>query len=123
MPAYKDRVKAYRLGIMAEYLAAAFLILKRYRILNRRYRCREGEIDIIARKGDNIVFIEVKIRKSADDALEAVRPASQRRISRAALHYMSAFGKPEGFSQRFDVIAVSPPLIIKHIKNAWFAAI
>jgi hypothetical protein len=36
---------------------------------------------------------------------------------------MSAFGKPEGFSQRFDVIAVSPPLIIKHIKNAWFAAI
>jgi putative endonuclease len=120
-PASEKRKEAYRRGILAEYIAAAILVLKGYRILAHRYKCHSGEIDLIVRKGDTLVFVEVKARAKLADALEAVSINSRRRIARAAVSYMSGDPKASNMTQRFDVMAYSPPFFISHIKNAWFA--
>ena len=108
----------YRAGIWAEYVAAAFLMLKGYRILKLRYKTKVGEIDVIAWRGGVISFIEVKYRATLDDACAAVLPQSTIRIRRAAEHYLLGKGA-ESASVRFDVIGLSPQLRIRHIKNAF----
>jgi Uncharacterised protein family UPF0102 len=70
----RDRKKAHGLGIRAERVAVGLLRLKGYRILARRYQVREGEIDIVARRGDTVAFVEVKVRPS----LERLGPRSAR---------------------------------------------
>ncbi len=116
-----ERSAAYRRGILAEYLAIVFLGLKGYRLLGHRYRCHEGEIDVIASRGRTLVFVEVKIRQSMEGALEAVSPASRKRIARAAGRFLADPRSSRFTNHRFDVIALSPPCFIKHIENAWFA--
>ena len=87
-------------------LAARFLREKGYRILSSNFRCRLGEIDIIAAKGGYIVFAEVKTRRQ--DALfaprEAVTAAKRRRLIQTAGLYLSRF--PSELQPRFDVIEV-----------------
>jgi putative endonuclease len=108
----------YRAGIWAEYVAAAFLTVKGYRILKLRYKTKVGEIDLIAKRGGVICFVEVKYRSSLDDACAAVSPQSMSRIRRAAEHYLLGNGA-ESSIVRFDVIGLSPQLRIRHIKNAF----
>jgi putative endonuclease len=60
----KNKVKAYKLGHFAEFLAVIFLFLKGYSILQRRYRSPFGEIDLIAKRGQTMIFCEVKARKN-----------------------------------------------------------
>ncbi len=115
------RQQAYRKGVIAEYLASVLLVLKGYRILGHRYRCPEGEIDLIARKGTAIIFVEVKNRKALEDALEAVSPSGRNRITRAARRYIATIPDTAERTYRFDVIAFSPPFNVRHIENAWFA--
>jgi putative endonuclease len=96
------------LGHGGEDLAAAYLQAVGYRILNRNYRTRLGEIDIVARDGDTLVFVEVKVRRSPNfgSAKAAVTAAKRRRLSMLALQYLKS---PDGrrFSRaRFDVVAV-----------------
>src|ERR1700720_1874247 len=67
-----ERQVAFRLGISAESRAAAFLIAKGYRILGRRWRSPVGEIDIIARRRQLLVFVEVKARDNFEDAAWSV---------------------------------------------------
>lgn len=117
----QKRLRAYRAGIIAEYLAALLLILKGYRILEHRYRCRQGEIDLIAGRGPELVFVEVKTRASPGDALEAVGAAGRKRITRAAENYMRGVADAGNRPVRFDVIALSPPCKVVHVRNAWFA--
>src|SRR5258707_15299491 len=71
------RVAAFRTGISAEARACAYLILKGYRILAKRYRTPHGEVDVIARRGRALVFVEVKARATLDDAAYAVTPRQQ----------------------------------------------
>ena len=78
------RRKAERRGHVSEYVAAAYLLLKGYRILALRHRTKLGEIDLIARKRDLVVFVEVKARRSEMQALDAVSFASQKRIRAAS---------------------------------------
>ena len=66
------RQKAYRRGHRGERLAAAALMLKGYRILARRYRTKLGEIDLIARRGNLVLFVEVKARRTLMKAMEAI---------------------------------------------------
>lgn len=114
------------LGAFGERKAANYLKLHGYRIIDTNYRCRQGEIDIIAKKRNFLVFVEVKLRKNSDfgQAKEFVTEAKQRRVIAAALHYLAA--NETELQPRFDVIEVYAPegvntrrLTINHIENAF----
>ncbi len=79
----RKRRRAYRKGHRGEWLAAAALMLKGYRILARRYRTPVGEIDLIARRGSLVIIVEVKARPTLEEAMEAVGALAQRRIDAA----------------------------------------
>lgn len=89
-------------------MAAARLATLGWTIVERNYRCALGEIDIIAREGDTLVFVEVKTRKTNTfgSPSAAVTPRKQRQISRVAQHYL-AKGKRFSVPARFDVVAVT----------------
>ena len=113
-------------GNWGEERAALFLRLHGYRIVERNFRCRQGEIDIIARKGEVVAFVEVKQRKNADfgEAREFVTYSKQRRVIAAAELWLLKTGCE--LQPRFDVIEVYAPegtntLLpeINHIENAF----
>ncbi len=104
---------------MAENVAALFLRAKGYEILKQRYKTTVGEIDMIARDGDYLVFIEVKGRASVDEGLFAVTPKMRGRIMQAAEHFLSSFPEHNGKPVRFDVMAVALPFKINHMENAF----
>jgi putative endonuclease len=80
-----------------------------YRIVARNFRCRMGEIDIVAREAGYLVFIEVKYRSSPGSGTgeEAVNWRKQQTISRVALYYLRRMGYRQEVPVRFDVVAVS----------------
>src|SRR5580692_8841096 len=82
-----ERVAAFKLGLSAESRAAMLLLAKGYRIAARRWRTPVGEIDIVARRRRDLVFVEVKARNHFDDAAEAVSRRSQQRIIAAAEYW------------------------------------
>ena len=97
-----------QIGTEEEALAAEFLEGRGYRIVERNFRCRLGEIDLIARDGSVLVFIEVKYRKTGayGDPAEAVDARKQARILRTARYYMTRYHISEDTPCRFDVVAV-----------------
>ena len=113
------KIKALKFGAMAEHLAAVLLRLKGYRILARQMRSPLGEIDIIARRGRTLAFIEVKARATMTQAIEAVNFHQRGRIERAALAYTANHPGFAEFNLRFDLIAVAPWQVPKHLPNAW----
>ena len=111
------------LGKQGEDLAASFMEQTGYTIVCKNYRCRSGEIDIIARKKKLLCFIEVKTRRTSrfGPPQEAVTPAKQEKIGRAAQDFLQRH-KLENWPARFDVIAVdfsSGGGIINFIENAF----
>ena len=113
------------LGRFGEERAARYLRLRGYRILETNYACRTGEIDLIAKKGGYIVFVEVKLRKSADFAAarEFVTAAKQQRIRSTAALWLSQ--NETALQPRFDVVEIYAPqgaegrITINHIENAF----
>ncbi len=101
-------------GRRSEALAALFLQAKFYRVLARRYRTPVGEIDLIVARGRTIAFVEVKNRREAGEALEAVTPRAQGRIARAAGLWLSAHPAAAGHDLRFDIVAVLPGRLPRH---------
>ncbi len=94
------------LGKSGEDLALRRLQGLGYRILERNYRCKLGEIDLVARDGDQLVFVEIKTRLGpAEEAKAAVDRDKQRRLQRLALSYMKEKSCPEARC-RFDVVAI-----------------
>lgn len=112
------------IGARGEDLAAAFLHDRRYAILERNFRCKGGEVDIVARDGKTLVFVEVKTRRNESYGVPqlAVTPFKQRQISKAALTWLAKHRLAES-AARFDVIAImlrdpaAPE--IEHIRNAF----
>jgi putative endonuclease len=103
----RDRRRAHGLGLLAEHVAEVLLRLKGYRILTRRYSIREGEIDLVARRGDTIAFVEVKVRPTLDEARTAIDFVKRRRVSRAARSWLSnPWAAPPTW--RGDAIFVAP---------------
>jgi putative endonuclease len=100
------------LGKKGEDLAIAQLRALKYRILERNFKCALGEIDIIAREKDTLVFVEVKTRRTRDfgGPAAAVNARKQRQLSRVALTYFNMKKLPQ-MPARFDVVAVelTPP--------------
>jgi putative endonuclease len=118
-----DRVAAFRLGLSAESRAAAFLIAKGYRILARRWRSPAGEIDIVARRRQTLVFVEVKARLTIDAAAEAVTVRQRRRIAAAAEIWLAQQADIAFTDIRFDAVLVAPGRMPQHIPSAFDATI
>jgi putative endonuclease len=114
-----QRRKALRRGYFSEYLAALSLMLRGYRILAMRYKVKAGEIDIIARKGDLVSFIEVKARATSLDSVFAVSGLSQTRIRNASLHWLKTRADAGQLSYSYDIIAVRPWRWPEHFKDAF----
>lgn len=116
-----DRRQAYRHGLLAETAAAWLLRLKGYRILARRVRTPMGEIDLVARRGRTLAFVEVKARPTDGEAMEAVTARQARRLVGAARYWITTQdGGPAG-DCRFDIVLVKPYLLPRHLPNAFGA--
>ncbi|RWF87252.1 MAG: YraN family protein, partial [Mesorhizobium sp.] len=94
--------------------------VKGYRILARRHRTRFGEIDLIARRGDLVLIVEVKARRTLMEAMEAVRYESERRIESAADLWLSSQSDYGRLSVRFDLVAVLPWRWPVHVENVFY---
>jgi putative endonuclease len=117
----RHRVAAFRLGLSAESRAAMLLMAKGYRIAARRFKTPFGEIDIVARRRNALVFVEVKARDRADAAAAAVTDRGKRRILSAAELWLAHHpGDAQRFI-RFDVILVTPGRLPRHVANAFDA--
>ena len=117
----EERLKAYRRGHRGEWLASLALMLKGYRIVARRYRTKLGEIDLIARRGDLVLIVEVKTRPSLIEAMEAVARSSERRIEGAADLWLASQPDHGRLSIRFDLVAVLPWRWPVHVENVFFS--
>lgn len=96
-----------KLGNRGERIAANFLRKQGYQIIEKNYHSLLGEIDIVAKEGESIVFVEVKTRRSTDFGLpeEALSYDKRRRLSKLALNYL-AHRRIEGSNCRFDVVSI-----------------
>ncbi|MHA6299561.1 YraN family protein [Devosia sp. CAU 1758] len=118
----KRRVAAYRQGHRGEALAALWLQMKFYRIRERRFKTPMGEIDLVAERGDTIVFVEVKQRARDADAALTYAAVNRSRIIRAAQLWLA--GNPDAIGKdfRFDVIFLAPGRWPRHLINAFSAS-
>lgn len=112
------------LGVRGERIAAAYLTDHGLRLLDRNWRCREGELDIVAREGDAIVFCEVKTRRRTGfgHPVEAVTPAKQRRLRTLAQRWLATH-REHAPDLRFDVVGVlvppTGPAVVTHLRGAF----
>lgn len=106
-------------GHGAEWAALLYLRAKGYRILARRYLVKGGEIDIIARRGAALVFVEVKLRHAIETAQISIGAEKRRRISRAARAYLSGNEGAMRLALRADAIYLAPWRWPRHLENAF----
>ena len=112
------------LGSLGENIAVTYLTDAGLRVLDRNWRCREGELDVVARDGDALVFCEVKTRRGVGfgHPVEAVTHVKQRRLRTLAQRWLAAHDEhaPE---LRFDVVGVlvrpSSPALVTHLRAAF----
>lgn len=112
-------------GIQGEDDTARFLEARGYSIRARNFRCRYGELDVIAEKDDTLCFVEVRMRSTAiwGDPSDTVSGAKQRRLVKTALHYILAHGM-KGKMIRFDVVSIvgrGKDAVMEHLPNAFDA--
>lgn len=117
--ARRARQQAERRGRRAEAHAALWLRLKGYSILAERVKLPIGEIDLIARKGPVLAFIEVKQRQTVDIAASAVPASAWLRISRAAEVWAARKTQLHDLDWRYDLVAVTPWALPKHYADYW----
>jgi len=111
------------LGRRGEAVAETFLRANRYTIVARNYRCRAGEIDLVALDGPVLVFVEVRSRRgsTAGTPLESVDGRKQARVARVARYFLAARGMHER-AARFDVIGIrfdAEPPAVEHVRGAF----
>jgi putative endonuclease len=115
-----SRRERERAGRRAETVAAWWLRAKGFGIVATRYRTRVGEIDLVARRGRLVVFVEVKRRHDADAAAASVTGRQRQRILRAAEQFLAA-QRLQDVDIRFDVVLVAPGRLPLHIAGAFDA--
>ncbi|MDX2205130.1 MAG: YraN family protein [Hyphomicrobiaceae bacterium] len=118
VPARADRQRRYRRGHVSEWIAAAALMARGYRILGRRVRTPLGEIDLIARRGTRIAFVEVKRRRTLAEGEAALSPRGTRRLQRAAEYWLSRRPALAGCDRGFDAVLVLPWRLPVHLPDA-----
>lgn len=117
-------MKRKETGDLGERLAGEFLRERGYTIIEKNYRCAEGEVDIVARQADDLVFVEVRTKRSRmfGSPEESITPAKQEKLRTVSAHYRETHEDlPE--SWRIDVVAIelnrdNRPSRIEVIKNA-----
>lgn len=118
-----DRTAAHRRGRLAETFCALYLRLTGWRILARGHKGARGsgvgEVDIIARRGQTLAFIEVKARADVAGAVNALTSAQQNRIIRAADAYLQNRPHLASCDVRFDLMAMGSGFWPRHIPDAW----
>lgn len=112
------RRKAERRGRRGETLAAWYLRLQGWRILDRRVKTPRGEVDLVARRGRTVCFVEVKWRGTAAELDTAIDEYRLRRVAEAATVIAPRYAG-ERDTQRIDVLLLAPGRFPRHIVNAW----
>ncbi len=119
----KNKFSTKQIGNSGEDKAAAFLLSQGFSIIQRNYRTRRGEIDIIALKGDILVFAEVKTLPSGDPSVleKELNPGKQKRIVETAKYFLANYRQYNNSKIRFDVLVVDMPGLdaVYHISNAF----
>lgn len=118
-PARDRRARAVRFGRRAEWLALAWLMAKGYRPLARNYVVKGGEIDIVVRRGDTIVFVEVKARPTIEAAQVILTPAQRHRIARAAQTWLARHPWAARMTVRGDGVFVAARRWPRHVEDAF----
>jgi putative endonuclease len=116
------RQAAFRVGVTAESRAAAYLVGHGYAIAARRFKSKVGEVDIVARRDAELVFVEVKARRRLDDAAWSITPRQQKRIVAAAEAWLADHPDDGACNIRFDVILVARTGHAQHIPAAFDAS-
>ena len=112
------RLAAEKLGRRGEAVAAWFLRLKGWRVVATRVKTPRGEVDLIARRGKTIAFVEVKARANVRDLATAIDAYRLRRVAAAAEILLPKYGK-ECENMQIDVIMVAPWRWPNHLPNVW----
>jgi putative endonuclease len=115
------------IGLQAEQFAADYLEARGWQILSRRYRSRWGELDLVARQGDTLSFVEVKARRAQNwdcHGLLSITASKQRKLGLTAMDFLRAWPHLERCNGRFDVVLVEilPTQkfrLVKHMPNAF----
>lgn len=113
------RKRAERRGHLSEWIAALYLTFKGYRILAMRHKTKLGEVDIIAKKGDLIAMVEVKARRSVEEAFDSVTASAKKRIEAAGDLWLAKQKNAHLLSVRYDIIAIRPWKWPDHYENAF----
>ncbi|SEM47545.1 putative endonuclease [Sphingomonas gellani] len=114
----QSRLAAEEAGRRGERLAGWWLRLKGWRILDRRVRTPAGEVDLVARRGNLVAFVEVKTRATAAELDFAIDHGRLARVAAAAEVLMPVYAGP-GDDIRVDVVLLAPGTRPRHIENAW----
>jgi putative endonuclease len=113
-----NRLAAEQRGRRGESIAAWFLRLKGWRVVAMRVKTPRGEVDLIARRGKTIAFVEVKARRNVRDLATAIDAYRLRRVAAAAEILLPKYGK-ECENMQIDVIMVAPWRWPHHLPNVW----
>lgn len=116
------RRRAESRGRLAETLAAALLIAKGYRIIATRWRGPAGEIDLVALRRRQLVFVEVRQRTDLADAAFSIGPEKRRRLERAAASFVAAQPAFADCDMRFDAVLMAPWSLPRHLPDAFAAS-
>jgi putative endonuclease len=112
-----ERQRRYQRGHIAEFLAAALLLCKGYRILARRHRSKLGEIDLIAVRGQRLAFVEVKRRPTLDAAKHSIGERQTRRLAAAAEQWVWQHPAYHTYEIGLDAVMVAPGRWPSHLPN------
>ncbi|WP_029003479.1 YraN family protein [Azorhizobium doebereinerae] len=118
-PARRRRQAAHARGLDAEARAAGLLEARGFAILERRLRTGAGELDLVARCGDLLVFCEVKLRADLVVAAESLQPRQRRRIAAAAEAYLATRPELAGLHMRFDAVLLGRDGGAEHLEGAF----
>lgn len=114
----RDRRAAEKSGRVGETRAALFLRAKGWRILDKRVRTPLGEIDLVAKRGNLVAFVEVKTRRTAAELDFAIDEHRLSRVAAAAEMLVPRYAGPDD-DIRIDVVLIAPRAWPRHIENAW----
>jgi putative endonuclease len=106
-------------GRRTEWLAALWLMAKGYRVLGFRLKTPFGEVDLLVQRGAVLAVVEVKRRRTLEEALCAVGAVQRQRLLRAGANLAPRVGKPQALAVRLDLIALAPGRWPRHIPAAW----